>query len=63
MGDGIKLAVIMPRKRKPEYMMLIPSREVAYCQGSLHYEATKDVAIRMLERVGLPVVYDYGRMD
>ena len=62
-GDGIKLAVIMPRKRKPEYVMLIPSREVAWCMGSAHYEATKDVALRMLQRVGLPVIYDFGRMD
>jgi hypothetical protein len=63
MGDGIEILYVPPRCRKPQKLMIIPSRTVAYAQGSLHYEATKDVALRFLEENGIECQYNYGRMD
>lgn len=63
MGDGIEVEVLPPRCKYPRRIMIIPSREVSYAQGSIHYEAVKDIAINMLKEAGLNVHYNYGRMD
>lgn len=63
MGDGIEVFFVPPRYRKPQKFMIIPSRTVAYAQGSLHYEATKEVAMAYLRENGIECQYNYGRMD
>jgi hypothetical protein len=63
MGDGIEVFAIPPKCRKPRWIKVISSAEVAHCQGSGHYEATKDTAVKMLEKAGLEVRYNYGMMD
>lgn len=65
MGDGITVQVIPPRCRKLVNVMIIPSRDVSWCQGSLHYEAHINVPLMIL-RTQYPSVkfaYNYGRMD
>jgi hypothetical protein len=61
--DGIQVEFLPPRCRKPIRLTIIPSREVAWCQGSLHYEATKQVALDYLKQHGIDCFYNYGRMD
>jgi len=63
MGDGIEVEVLPPRCKYPQRIMIIRSREVAYAQGSVHYEAVVDVALKILKDAGLNVSYNYGRMD
>lgn len=61
--DGIYVLWTPPRCRKPQKLMVIPSREVAFAQGSLHYEATKDKALMFLQNLGVDAGYSYGMMD
>jgi len=63
MGDGITVYFIPPRCRKPVELFIIPSREVAFAQGSLHYEATVDLALNFLREKGIVCRYNHGRMD
>lgn len=63
MGDGIFIYLVPARCRKPVRYTLIDSHEVSFAQGSLHYEATKDVALNFLKQNGIDAQYDYGRMD
>jgi hypothetical protein len=63
MGDGIQIYFIPPRCRKPQTLFIIRSHEVAFCQGSLHYEKTYKVAIDYLKQHGIDCFYNYGRMD
>ena len=65
LGDGITVQVIPPGCRNLVDVMIIPSSDVAYCQGSLHYEAHINVPLMIL-RTQYPSVkfgYNYGRMD
>lgn len=61
--DGIYVMWTPPRCRKPQKLMLIRSREVAFAQGSIHYEKTKDKALMFLKNLGVDAGYDYGMMD
>lgn len=63
MGDGISMRVILPRCRIPTSKMLISAREVQQCQGSLHYERCKSVAVEYLRENGIDAYYDSGWMD
>ena len=63
MGDGIYVLWTPPRCRKPQKLMVIRSREVAFAQGSIHYEKTKDKALMFLQNLGVDASYDYGMMD
>jgi hypothetical protein len=62
-SDGIFVFWTPPRCKKPQKLMIIHSRDVAFAQGSLHYEATKDKALMFLKNLGVDAYYDYGRMD
>ena len=62
-SDGIYILYTPKRCRNPQKLMLIPSREVAWCQGSLHYEASKDEVVSFLKENGIECSYTYGRMD
>lgn len=63
LGDGVVMDVILPRKRKASQMMLISAREVQQCQGSLHYERCKSVAVDYLRANGIDAYYNSGWMD
>lgn len=63
LGDGIVMDVIPKGCRKSQKKTLIPSSSVACCQGSVHYEVTKDVAIEYLKAYGVDAYYCYGFMD
>ena len=62
-SDGIYILYKPKRCRNPQKLMLIPSREVAFCQGSLHYEYYKDEVVAFLQENNIDCSYDYGRMD
>jgi hypothetical protein len=63
MGDGIAVMLIPPRCRTPRRHLIIDSREVASCQGSLHYEAVAGDAVRALQAFEIECFYHYGVMD
>jgi hypothetical protein len=63
MGDGIYILFKPKRCRIPQKFMLIPSNQVARCQGSLHYEHSKDEVISFLRDNGVDCSYNYGMMD
>jgi hypothetical protein len=63
LGDGITIYYIPPRCRKPVELFIIPSRTVAFAQGSLHYEANYHLALDFLRENGVECRYNHGWMD
>jgi hypothetical protein len=63
LGDGIMVKVRPFRARSDKWVMYIPSMEVAFCQGSLHYERSVKYVLEFLRSKGLEVDYNFGRMD
>jgi hypothetical protein len=62
-GDGITVYFIPPKCRKPVEFFIIRSSSVAFAQGSLHYEATMQIALDYLKENGVECRYNHGRMD
>lgn len=63
LGDGICIDVIPKGKRKPVQKMLISAREVAQCQGSIHYERGQSAVVEYLKSQGIDAYYESGWMD
>jgi hypothetical protein len=64
LSDGIEIYYQRDKRSKyPKKLMIICSREVAQCQGSLHYEVTRHVALDYLKLNGIECTYNFGNMD
>lgn len=64
LGAGICIYAVPPRCRNEKKISLIPSHEVARCQGSLHWEHRVNEVVDFLKANGLERAYfDYGMMD
>lgn len=63
MGDGINVLLIPKRCRNPKPVEILPSADVAQCQGNAHYEQHASSIVDWLKGKGIDCWYSYGIRD
>ena len=63
MGAGISIDFIPKGKRTPRRLMVISQYDVCSAQGSVVWEDSKDLALKVFEDHGIATHYSWGMMD
>lgn len=63
LGAGISINFIPKGKRTPRRLQVIRAMDICRAQGSLVWEDSKDEVLRVFERAGIEVFYNWGNMD
>lgn len=62
-GAGISISFILKGKRKARKLQIIRAMDICRAQGSVVWEDSKDIVLKVFEDAGIEVYYNWGTMD